>query len=131
DLNEGIDFAVYLGLYQNIPRRIFENCIPPRPLVLDIGAVRAPTRSASRAVWARGGDRTDGLRVFQALRQRCARPRTRRALGGNNLKGRPASDVCDRRAHGLVPKHLDLRRLPWRLGARIGSSMAMANRGGF
>jgi FkbM family methyltransferase len=38
DLNEGIDFAIYLGLYQKIPRRIVESWIPPGSLVLDIGA---------------------------------------------------------------------------------------------
>jgi FkbM family methyltransferase len=37
DLNEGIDFAIYLGLYQRIPQRI-TRCIIPGALVLDIGA---------------------------------------------------------------------------------------------
>ena len=37
DLNEGIDFAIYLGLYQRIPQRVTQ-WIKPGALVLDIGA---------------------------------------------------------------------------------------------
>ena len=37
DLNEGIDFAIYLGLYQRIPQRV-TRWIKPGALVLDIGA---------------------------------------------------------------------------------------------
>ena len=38
DLNEGIDLAIYLGLYQRIPRRVVETWIRPGALALDIGA---------------------------------------------------------------------------------------------
>src|SRR5258708_1896369 len=37
DLDEGIDLAIYLGLYQRIPRRA-ARWITPGALVLDIGA---------------------------------------------------------------------------------------------
>jgi len=37
DLNEGIDFAIYLGVYQRIPQRV-TRWIVPGALVLDIGA---------------------------------------------------------------------------------------------
>jgi hypothetical protein len=37
DLNEGIDLAIYLGLYQRVPRRAVR-WIAPGALVLDIGA---------------------------------------------------------------------------------------------
>ena len=38
DLNEGVDLALYLGLYQGLPRRAFNNWIRPGSLVIDIGA---------------------------------------------------------------------------------------------
>jgi FkbM family methyltransferase len=38
DLNEGVDLALYLGLYQGLPRRAFDNWIRPGSLVIDIGA---------------------------------------------------------------------------------------------
>ena len=38
DLNEGIDLALYLSLYQSLPRRTFDNWIRPGSLVIDIGA---------------------------------------------------------------------------------------------
>ncbi len=38
DLNEGIDLAIYLGLYQKVPQRVIDNWIKPGSLVLDIGA---------------------------------------------------------------------------------------------
>jgi hypothetical protein len=37
DLNEGIDLALYLGVYQRIPKRAFQ-WIPPGWLVIDVGA---------------------------------------------------------------------------------------------
>ena len=38
DLSEGIDLAVYLGLYQRIPERIAQKWIRPDSVVFDIGA---------------------------------------------------------------------------------------------
>jgi FkbM family methyltransferase len=38
DLDEGVDLALYLGLYQGLPRRAFDNWIRPGSLVIDIGA---------------------------------------------------------------------------------------------
>jgi FkbM family methyltransferase len=38
DLNEGIDLAIYLGRYQEIPRRVVQACIRPDCLAIDIGA---------------------------------------------------------------------------------------------
>src|SRR5882672_9077000 len=38
DLNEGIDLALYLGLYQGLPRRALDRWIRPGSLVVDIGA---------------------------------------------------------------------------------------------
>lgn len=38
DLNEGIDFAIYLGVYQSIPRRVIDEWIRPNALTMDIGA---------------------------------------------------------------------------------------------
>src|SRR5437868_14621637 len=38
DLNEGIDFGIYLGLYQKIPQRVIDAYIRPGALVMDIGA---------------------------------------------------------------------------------------------
>ena len=38
DLNEGIDFAIYLGRYQSIPRRVIDEWIRPSSLTMDIGA---------------------------------------------------------------------------------------------
>jgi FkbM family methyltransferase len=38
DLNEGIDFAIYVGLYQKIPQRVIGTLVRPSSLVLDIGA---------------------------------------------------------------------------------------------
>jgi FkbM family methyltransferase len=37
DLNEGIDFALYLGLYQRIPRRALQ-LIKPNAVIVDVGA---------------------------------------------------------------------------------------------
>jgi FkbM family methyltransferase len=54
DLNEGIDLAIYLGLYQRIPRRA-ARCIRPRALVLDIGAnIGAHSLPLAREVGADG-----------------------------------------------------------------------------
>jgi FkbM family methyltransferase len=50
DLNEGIDLAIYLGLYQRIPRRA-AHWIRPGALVLDIGAnIGAHSLPLARAV---------------------------------------------------------------------------------
>ena len=50
DLNEGIDLAIYLGLYQRIPRRA-ARWITPGALVLDIGAnIGAHSLPLARAV---------------------------------------------------------------------------------
>lgn len=38
DLNEGIDLAIYLKLYQKIPQRLIDTWITPGSLVVDIGA---------------------------------------------------------------------------------------------
>ena len=38
DLNEGIDLAIYLGVYQAIPSRVISEWIRPESLVIDIGA---------------------------------------------------------------------------------------------
>ena len=38
DLNEGIDFGIYLGFYQKIPQRVVDAYIRPGSLVIDIGA---------------------------------------------------------------------------------------------
>jgi FkbM family methyltransferase len=55
DLNEGIDLAVYLGLYQKTPRRVVDTWIRPGSLVLDIGAnVGSHTLPFARAVGAGG-----------------------------------------------------------------------------
>jgi FkbM family methyltransferase len=54
DLNEGIDLAIYLGLYQRIPRRAVR-WIRPGALVLDIGAnIGAHSLPLARAVGADG-----------------------------------------------------------------------------
>ncbi|HEY6705131.1 MAG TPA: FkbM family methyltransferase [Xanthobacteraceae bacterium] len=50
ELNEGIDLAIYLGLYQRIPRRA-ARWITPGALVLDIGAnIGAHSLPLARAV---------------------------------------------------------------------------------
>lgn len=38
NLDEGIDFAIYLGVYQRVPARVRERWIKPGALVVDIGA---------------------------------------------------------------------------------------------
>src|ERR1700690_2762326 len=38
DLNEGIDLAIYLGVYQAVPPRVIAEWIRPDSLVIDIGA---------------------------------------------------------------------------------------------
>jgi FkbM family methyltransferase len=38
DLNEGIDLAIYLGVYQSVPKRVRTRWIKPGSLVIDIGA---------------------------------------------------------------------------------------------
>ncbi len=38
DLNEGIDLAIYLGMYQNLSRRTTNNWLHPGSLAVDIGA---------------------------------------------------------------------------------------------
>lgn len=38
DLNEGIDLAIYLGLYQKIPQRLLTELLVPETLAVDIGA---------------------------------------------------------------------------------------------
>jgi FkbM family methyltransferase len=54
DLNEGIDLAIYLGLYQRVPRRA-ARWIRPGALVLDIGAnIGAHSLPLARAVGADG-----------------------------------------------------------------------------
>src|SRR5262249_33160111 len=54
DLNEGIDLAIYLGLYQRIPRRA-ARWIAPGALVLDIGAnIGAHSLPLARAVGPAG-----------------------------------------------------------------------------
>src|SRR5258707_12587859 len=50
DLDEGIALAIYLGLYQRIPRRA-ARWMTPAALVFDIGAtIRAPTLPLRPAV---------------------------------------------------------------------------------
>ena len=38
DLNEGIDLAIYLHVYQSVPKRVRDRWIKPGSLVVDIGA---------------------------------------------------------------------------------------------
>jgi FkbM family methyltransferase len=38
DLNEGIDLALYLNLYQSVPRRVLDAWVRPASLVVDVGA---------------------------------------------------------------------------------------------
>ena len=38
DLNEGIDLALYLGVYQAVPKRVIARWVQPGSLVIDIGA---------------------------------------------------------------------------------------------
>jgi FkbM family methyltransferase len=54
DLNEGVDFAIYLGLYQRLPRRV-ARWIKPGALVVDIGAnIGSHTLPLARAVGYNG-----------------------------------------------------------------------------
>src|SRR5262249_20172404 len=54
----------------------------------------------------------------------------RGALGGDNLEGWPACNVCDRYAHGLVPCTRIHGACRGDAARGLGSSLAMANRGG-
>jgi FkbM family methyltransferase len=38
DLDEGIDLALYLNLYQTVPKRVLERWVAPAALVVDVGA---------------------------------------------------------------------------------------------
>src|SRR5580700_9976634 len=55
DLNEGIDLALYVGTYQDIPRRIMDRWLPPGSLAVDIGAnIGAHCLRIARRVGANG-----------------------------------------------------------------------------
>jgi FkbM family methyltransferase len=55
DLNEGVDLAIYLGLYQRIPEQILKSELMPGASVIDIGAnIGAHTLTLVRAVGPKG-----------------------------------------------------------------------------
>ena len=55
DLNEGVDLAIYLGLYQRIPEEILRSELTPGASVIDIGAnIGAHTLTLARAVGPSG-----------------------------------------------------------------------------
>src|SRR5215510_443425 len=54
NLNEGIDFALYLGLYQRLPRRVTQ-WVTPGAFVLDVGAnIGSHSLPLARAVGSGG-----------------------------------------------------------------------------
>lgn len=55
DLNEGIDLAIYLGLYQRLPRRVLTELLVADILAVDIGAnIGSHSLQIARAVGAGG-----------------------------------------------------------------------------
>jgi FkbM family methyltransferase len=55
DLNEGVDLAIYLGLYQRFPEEILRSELRPGESAIDIGAnIGAHTLTLARAVGAGG-----------------------------------------------------------------------------